>query len=557
MIFKAVIVIILSLLFAAESGAAGRIENTKHNLSAFGPGSIRVQGQAEVCVFCHTRHNGNPLRPEWIENAVGTNYIPYSSSTLKASPGQPTGSSLLCLSCHDGTTALSISSSKERDVSFKTAMRSMLHKSSNLGTDLSDDHPVSLYYYDSYNGNPSEYAHPDSLPKYVKLDGTGQVQCTSCHDPHNNTWGQFLRTDNSKGQLCTGCHNKYAWRESSHRDATFTRAQHETGGGCGICHASHNAGGRERLLKFAAEENNCLNCHSNMGGAINLESEFEKPYRHPLNSFIGVHDPVEATLVDNRHIECVDCHNPHATQSGGLVSGALKGVSGISGAGANIDQQPGVTAEYQLCFRCHGDSRNKQPPLVNRWWSQTNVREEFSPVNASYHPVMAIGKNTNVPSLMNELSNSTIISCSSCHGNNDSTGPQGPHGSVYEGLLVRSYATQDLTSESTSAYALCYGCHSRASILADESFTRHSMHVTGDGMSTNEKGTSCSTCHDPHASNQERLINFDNYTVDASSSGRLEFYSSGLNAGTCYLSCHDKDHDPLCYGPNVTDATDC
>ena len=35
-----------------------------------------------------------------------TAYIPYSSSSLQAKPGQPTGTSKLCLSCHDGTIAL-------------------------------------------------------------------------------------------------------------------------------------------------------------------------------------------------------------------------------------------------------------------------------------------------------------------------------------------------------------------------------------------------------------------------------------------------------------------
>jgi len=35
-----------------------------------------------------------------------TNYIVYTSPTLKAVVGQPDGSSRLCLSCHDGTVAL-------------------------------------------------------------------------------------------------------------------------------------------------------------------------------------------------------------------------------------------------------------------------------------------------------------------------------------------------------------------------------------------------------------------------------------------------------------------
>src|ERR1035437_7603313 len=78
------------------------IVNTKHNLSVTGPGTIKATAESEICLFCHTAHNSKPLSPLWNRNDPGSTYTLYGSSTMKALPGQPSGSSILCLSCHDG-----------------------------------------------------------------------------------------------------------------------------------------------------------------------------------------------------------------------------------------------------------------------------------------------------------------------------------------------------------------------------------------------------------------------------------------------------------------------
>ncbi|MFQ5494707.1 MAG: hypothetical protein ACE5EX_04940, partial [Phycisphaerae bacterium] len=83
-----------------------RVADTVHNLSVAGPGSVRAQSEQEICVFCHAPHNTGPMRPLWNRDVSPASYQIYQSSTLDASPGQPTGSSKLCLSCHDGTIAL-------------------------------------------------------------------------------------------------------------------------------------------------------------------------------------------------------------------------------------------------------------------------------------------------------------------------------------------------------------------------------------------------------------------------------------------------------------------
>jgi mono/diheme cytochrome c family protein len=73
---------------------------------------------AEICIVCHIPHGANnkPTGPNaagvagylplWNRQLTQAVFTPYSSATMKVTPGQPMGVSLLCLSCHDGTVAL-------------------------------------------------------------------------------------------------------------------------------------------------------------------------------------------------------------------------------------------------------------------------------------------------------------------------------------------------------------------------------------------------------------------------------------------------------------------
>src|ERR1035437_7080834 len=94
------------LLPSAVLGQGARIAATKHNLTGSGPGPIRVAGLNNICSPCHTPHSSNPIAPLWNRRDSGTYYQVYTSPTLTAVVPQPTGSSRLCLSCHDGTIAL-------------------------------------------------------------------------------------------------------------------------------------------------------------------------------------------------------------------------------------------------------------------------------------------------------------------------------------------------------------------------------------------------------------------------------------------------------------------
>ena len=102
--------LLTSLLLCAIAVPAFAQQNSivqsKHNLSAGSMNSIRASSEEEICIFCHTPHNSAPIQPLWNRNIPVSAYTVYASNSLSAIPGQPTGSSKLCLSCHDGTIAL-------------------------------------------------------------------------------------------------------------------------------------------------------------------------------------------------------------------------------------------------------------------------------------------------------------------------------------------------------------------------------------------------------------------------------------------------------------------
>ena len=554
-------------LFLTVTADAG-IKDTKHNLSVSGPGSTKASQESQICIFCHTPHNSKPNSPLWNRSQPGVSYIPYSSSTAKASPGQPTGASILCLSCHDGTIALGKVLSRQTNITMQSGITTIPSGPGRLGTDLSDDHPISFNYSTALQGN-GELKSAGSLTGAVKLDANGQVQCTSCHNPHDNTNGKFLVLSNVGGQLCETCHTKYGWSQTSHKlssktwngqtpdpwpDSTLSTV---SANACQNCHKPHTAGSHARLLKSNVEEDVCFSCHNGHVASKNIMAEFNKSSIHPIANSTGTHDPSESAVVSARHVECVDCHNPHAAKASGTPAGPLTSVRGVNRLGTEVIP---IAYEYEVCFRCHADSTGKPAAPTPRVFNNTNVRQEFNTTSTSYHPVVGTGKNSTVPSLVTGLTTNSIIKCTDCHNNNNGpgnngSGPKGPHGSSNAHLLERQYLTQDPTQESQSAYAMCYKCHNRTSILGNQSFPRHNFHITGagamGGMGGGTLSTPCNVCHDPHASNFAKLINFDTSVVSTNSAGRREFISTGTYAGECYLSCHGKDHNPCTYANGV------
>jgi predicted CXXCH cytochrome family protein len=560
---RKIIRLILPFMIALAPGAglnAQTIVSTKHNLSVSGPGSIKATSESEICIFCHTPHNARADHPLWNRNDPGLTYALYNSSTTQALPGQPDGSSILCLSCHDGTIALGSVISRSSPIQMAGGITTMPPGLSNLTTDLSNDHPISFVYDAALAQADGQLKDPATLTGYVRLENS-KLQCTSCHDAHKNVNGSFLVASNQSSDLCLYCHQPLNWSGASHRNSTKTwngsapdpwfHTPYTTvaQNACENCHNPHTAEGKLRLLDFLPEENNCLDCHNGNVASKNIQTQMNKSSRHNVFAYLGIHDPAETALAGVKHVECVDCHNAHSANNTAavapFVNGFTAGVKGINQSGNPVNP---AQYQYEICYRCHTETPGMPPSPTNRQIVQNNVRLEFATSNPSYHAVVGPGVNANVPSLIAPYTTASVFYCTACHASDGTGSPAGPHGSIYPHILKLQYLTADNTSESAAAYALCYSCHSRTSILSDASFKEHKKHIV-------DERTPCNVCHDPHgisstqgnSTNNSNLINFNVAVVTASSSGLLRFEDQGLFKGRCYLRCHGENHNPLSY----------
>jgi predicted CXXCH cytochrome family protein len=578
------------------------LQDTRHNLSATGPGPIQALTETRICIFCHTPHNATPLSPLWNKELEPQAYTMYTSATMKAGPlGQPTGATKLCLSCHDGTIAMGAVVNPSGGITMSGGGTLTPGSLSDFGLDLSDHHPVSFSYQTALP-NAELVTSPPADLTYGAAD---EVHCTTCHDPHKDVHGKFLVKSNRYSALCTSCHQMTGWPASAHATSTASVAgllprppktwpawPTLAEWGCETCHTPHFAPTGEQLLNFTTappDPFTCTTagCHASEpaaphaaalpGGAIPAAAAGYSPttdiagqtrkisaHREPPGSAAASLGGVgRGARSGVRSAGCADCHNPHLVT--GLAaeppfaSGLLRGVSGIDRNGAAVKS---ATYEYEVCFKCHADST---PDLdyVPRVIASTNKRQAFDTSNPSYHPVVGMGKNLSVPSIPSSfhpsMSPAQMMYCTDCHAD-DEGGSRGPHGSSYAPILKQRYETADFTPESYESYALCYQCHDRSSILRDDSFRRAMPAATASGGGHSghlSAGIPCSACHDPHGvpalasastGSHSHLINFDTRLVQPLPGGGVPvFTDTGFFSGSCTLSCHGVNHDNASY----------
>ena len=333
---------VLGMYLVAHAQSTSDIASTPHNMSVGGPGAVTASSESQICVFCHTPHGATnaPGAPLWNRTLSTETYTTYSSSSLDAETiagqlAQPAGSSKLCLSCHDGTLAISSVNVLNGQFNATIAITGagpgdtmpvgqglQTGFTRNLGTDLSNDHPISMTYdttlanADQELLDPAVTAHieirsPGVRPLVPLEDtgpgGDGQVQCASCHDPHVvdtsiSPTNKFLRLrrfqasqpggafDETVDINCLACHEKEGWSTSAHADLNVANETYvdnaaqlrefPTGiqvyeAACLNCHDTHTVHGSRRLLREGTDavgtpksggdsaiEETCYQCHS-------------------------------------------------------------------------------------------------------------------------------------------------------------------------------------------------------------------------------------------------------------------------------------------------------
>ena len=234
------ILLLLTLVICSAAYAAPITDaSNPHNLSSgSAAGSVRAQlpsagGTDQICVFCHTPHSAAPESPLWNRpdptgpNGDGTFPVYAQPLGIKTDPAltgynsanlnYPSGASRMCLSCHDGVTSVGVLLGNQT-IAMEGGLTNLTTGVINLAT----SHPISF----NYNQDVVDYIDPADLNYQLPvgaiaidtpLDGAGQMQCTTCHDPHEDTKGlatygnlPFWRHQAglllSYSEVCDACH---------------------------------------------------------------------------------------------------------------------------------------------------------------------------------------------------------------------------------------------------------------------------------------------------------------------------------------------------------------
>lgn len=231
---------VIAALTATSAFGASNIAATKHNLSFSNPitGAIKAasgDNNDEICVYCHTPHAANTAfvgAPLWNKaSPTTTGFTMYTSATVKGTiDSTPNNPSMACLSCHDGVSAINSminmpgsggynstgTNTKFGATAEGAAFVMPAAGITNIGKDLSNDHPVSIVYSTATTNRPASLRDTTytlvgtwaGATDVASLLRNGKVECGSCHDPHEGNNATFLRTANGASALCVGCHAK-------------------------------------------------------------------------------------------------------------------------------------------------------------------------------------------------------------------------------------------------------------------------------------------------------------------------------------------------------------
>lgn len=321
-------------LMALSSAAVASVLHTKHNFSStnsgpavnggFTAGETAPDGQhttntTEICVFCHTPHGADQtaFAPIWNRAVTTATFIRFSNLNRWSFDSNETtvGSvSLACLSCHDGTqgvgSVINVAGSDTDTVGYSmsefvkmsdlgspdgnmltrfggTARGDMIY----LGTDLSNDHPISMQYAGGglTSGNPLGATND---PDFAQAAATGfgnpggnAIAATSNAGPNNSNHGNVLGSGTGLVRHDTNGKGGFAdrwWVDANGIDGfqnagdmpLYTRNESTvtTGGTfggitqpaveCGTCHDPHS--GNTTFLREPgnADSQVCLTCHA-------------------------------------------------------------------------------------------------------------------------------------------------------------------------------------------------------------------------------------------------------------------------------------------------------
>jgi len=326
--------------------------------------------------------------------------------------------------------------------------------------------------------------------------------CIDCHDPHESPMRfQLKGAGDSVSALCFTCHE----------DVIFKK-EHQHGpvavGDCIACHRPHSSANAKLLIAPLEAGALCFTCHEDRKAEFNMQF---------------VHAPAQEN--------CANCHDPHSAKAKYM----LKEEGG------------------QLCAKCHQEVTPKVYEAINTATvkhppvSEGKCVSCHRPHSSNYAPLLKNSMEKLCFSCHTDLAD-TVAASTNRHGpvqTGDCTACHNVHGSKYTKLLARFYPMNFYSAYAPENYDLCFGCHNKdiaktkttetLTNFRDGGYNLHYFHVN------NEKGRTCTACHDPHASNQPKHIRYEvpfgawSYPINITKTE---------TGATCVVGCHaPKEYD--------------
>jgi predicted CXXCH cytochrome family protein len=307
------------------------------------------------------------------------------------------------------------------------------------------------------------------------------AECSGCHNPHTSNHGKLLSA--STKAICVTCHDKLIPSKpvSTHQIAAE--------GNCVQCHDPHASNNKANLLR--AGNALCTSCHKALGdnlakikfkhkpvedGCLNChEPHASGKSAHLLKSpvpelCVGCHKPDSPSFA-RQHLNypvakanCVSCHNPHGSNTPGILFDtvhapvASKRCNQCHGAPTSPTPFKTTRPGFELCRGCH-------TTMMNETFSKSRV----------HWPLL------------------DQTGCMHCHE---------PHASTQKKLLRLEEAN------------LCGTCHKdtmewQARLAEKEKQEKAALKGRPEkGAFTHQpvQGGDCSSCHLPHASDNDHLM---------------------------------------------------
>ncbi len=242
---KIALIAALSCVVGSGMAFATGPKNTPHDFSRYDWEINDGIPQGEICLPCHTPHNAYPYasqKTDALSLPLWNHKLTQQSFTLWSTNYSLGVKSRFCLGCHDGQTGLDSYGGTDTSLGSRQMTGENM-----IGTDLTDDHPVGVQYpmavgdaatsWEAITANTRGGANvkwigvntvgsgtnavtvsfTNSVSLYATASGYNNptvgrysVECESCHQVHDDSYGKFLRFANNNpanpSALCLTCH---------------------------------------------------------------------------------------------------------------------------------------------------------------------------------------------------------------------------------------------------------------------------------------------------------------------------------------------------------------